>query len=60
MQTKSHEMPTESSIIGDKLTAPNAHYETSAETKYKYVIARVKTNNPNKPIAATINMELFG
>lgn len=53
-------MPTEPTIIGDAISPPNASYATSSGTKYEKLIARVKTNNPNKPIAGVINMELFG
>lgn len=53
-------MATESSIIGDTISPPISSYTTSSETKYKNLIAAVKTNDPNKPIAGTINMELFG
>lgn len=56
----SMDMPTEPSIIGDKISPPNAAYATSEGTKYENLIAAVKTNNPNKPVAGVINMELFG
>lgn len=55
----SMDMPTESSIIGDKLNAPNGFKQTTG-TKYQDLTAAVKTNNPNKPIYKVINMELFG
>lgn len=54
------DMPTESSIVGDKISAPSGNYSTSTETKYNNLIASVKTNNPDIPIAGVINMELFG
>lgn len=53
-------MPTESTIIGDSLSPPNSSYQTSIGTKYEHLTAAVKTNNPNKPVTAVINMELFG
>jgi uncharacterized protein involved in copper resistance len=53
-------MSTESTIIGDKFSAPEKNYKTSSATKYQPVKAAVKTNNPDKPIAANINMELSG
>jgi len=53
-------MPIESTIFGDSISAPNASYETSKGTKYDNIIARVKTNDTNKPVAGVINMELFG
>lgn len=59
MQHSMH-MPTEPTIIGDKILPPNSSYTTSVNTKYKNVIGAIKTNNPNKPIAGVINMELFG
>lgn len=54
------DMPTESKIIGDTLSPPNNDDETSDGTKYQNFVASVKTNNPNKAVARTINMELFG
>lgn len=56
----SMKMPTEPSIIGDKFSAPHNHYKTSSGTKYEKMTAAVMTNNPDKPIAKTIKMELFG
>lgn len=53
-------MPTEPTLIGDKITSPDQTFETSIDTKYKNIKAAVKTNNPNKPIAGVINMQLFG
>lgn len=53
-------MPTESTIIGDKMSPPKKSYSTSYGTKYQNMVAAVKTNDPNKPIANVINMELFG
>ncbi len=53
-------MPTEPTIIGDKMEPPNSSYKTSMGTKYQPMIAAVKTNDPNTPVAHVINMELFG
>src|SRR3990167_5140078 len=53
-------MPTEPTIIGDAISAPTSSYATSSGTKYENLTAAVKTNNPNKPVAGVINMELFG
>lgn len=58
--TMSHTMPTEPTIIGDKITPPQANYFTTPGTKYEKMIGAVKTNNPNKPVDGTIKMELFG
>ncbi len=54
------QMPTEPTIIGDKISAPTSSYSTSLDTKYDNLKAAVKTNNPNKPVSGVINMELFG
>lgn len=53
-------MPTESTILSDQISPSTTSYATSSGTKYEQLIATVKTNNPNKPIAGVINMELFG
>jgi len=53
-------MPTESSLIGDKMLSPAFSYKTSHETKYQNVTAAVKTNDPHKPVYKVIHMELFG
>jgi FtsP/CotA-like multicopper oxidase with cupredoxin domain len=53
-------MPTEPSITHDSITMPDTAYSTSRNTKYENIVAAVKTNDPNKPIAGVINMELFG
>jgi FtsP/CotA-like multicopper oxidase with cupredoxin domain len=53
-------MPTEPTVIGDKISLPNSSYATSSGTKYENLTATVKTNDPNKSIAGVINMELFG
>lgn len=55
-------MPTEPTIIGDKMISPSES-ELSIKTtgtKYQGLTAAVKTNNPNKPVDAVIRMELFG
>lgn len=54
------DMPTEPSITHDSITMPDTAYSTSRDTKYENTVAAVKTNDPNKPIAGLINMELFG
>lgn len=54
------DMPTEPTILSDKLSPPQSSYTTSSGTKYENITAAVKTNNPNIPIAKIINMELFG
>jgi CopA family copper-resistance protein len=53
-------MSTESTIIGDSISPPSSSYTTSLGTKYENIIGAVKTNNPDKPVAGVINMELFG
>lgn len=53
-------MPTESTIIGDSISPPHSIYKTSIGTKYDNLVSTVKTNDPNKPVAGVINMELFG
>lgn len=53
-------MPTESSLMGDKMISPTSSYKTSTETKYQHVTAAVKTNDPHKPVYKVIHMELFG
>lgn len=53
------QMPTESTIIGDKISAPSSFQETIG-TKYQDLTAEVKTNDPNKPVDGVIKMELFG
>lgn len=53
-------MPTEPSIIGDKISSPDSIYMTSKGTQYQDIVAAVKTNDPNKPIKGVIKMELFG
>ncbi|KTD37205.1 multicopper oxidase domain-containing protein [Legionella oakridgensis] len=58
--TSHHTMPTEPTIIGDKISAPNSSTATTSGTKYQNLMAAAKTNNPDKPVDGIINMELFG
>lgn len=60
MSSSSMTMPTEPSIIGDHITLPQKNYVTSCGTKYHNLIAAIPTNDPDKPIAGTIKLELFG
>lgn len=62
MSAMNHQMsmPLEPSIIGDSFSPSTTIYSTSMGTKYQPMIAAVKTNNPNKPVARVIKMELFG
>jgi len=55
-------MPTESTLVGDKILNPSAVPETltTPSIKYEPLVAAVKTNDPTKPIKGVINMELFG
>jgi len=53
-------MPTEPSIIGDTISAKNSYPAKTSGTQYQSLVAAVKTNDPNKPIAGIIRMELFG
>ncbi len=53
-------MPTEPTIIGDRVSSPSSAYTTSFGTKYQKLMAAIKTNDPNKPVSGVINMELFG
>jgi FtsP/CotA-like multicopper oxidase with cupredoxin domain/uncharacterized protein involved in copper resistance len=54
-------MPTEPTIIGDTFSSNHhTHAMTTPDTKYQPITAAVKTNDPTKPIASVINMELFG
>lgn len=60
--TMNMNMPTEPTIIGDKI-APVSKHELEIKTtgtKYQNLIAAVKTNNPSKPVNGIIKMELFG
>lgn len=60
--SSSMQMPTEPSIFGDKLLPYNEMQDGGLTfgTKYQNLSANVITNNPNKPIAGVIQMELFG
>lgn len=53
-------MPTEPTIIGDKICLPNSSQVMTMGTKYQNLTAAVKTNDPNIPVAGIIKMELFG
>lgn len=55
-------MPTEPTIVGDKMSPPNEALLDirTTGTKYQNLTAAVKTNDPNKPIYKVIRMELFG
>lgn len=53
-------MPIESTRVGDTIDPPSFIYRTSLGTKYQPLSAAVPTNDPNKPIAGVIKMELFG
>lgn len=61
-QTMDMNMPTEPTIGDDKIlpVSKNLLSIKTTGTKYQNLIAAVKTNNPNKPIAGVIRMELFG
>lgn len=54
------DMPTESTLVGDSIAPANTDQATTHGTKYQNLTAAVKTNDPNKPIAGIIRMELFG
>lgn len=54
------DMPLEPTIIGDTIAKPNSTQTITKGTKYQNLIAAVETNNPNKPVAGVIKMELFG
>jgi FtsP/CotA-like multicopper oxidase with cupredoxin domain len=53
-------MPIEPTRIGDMIAPSSSSSQTSSGTKYENLTAAVKTNDPNKPVAGVINMELFG
>lgn len=53
-------MPTEATIIGDRICPPHQSAATTRGTKYQDLMAAVKTNDPNKPVDGIIKMELFG
>ncbi len=59
MSDMSMMMPTESTLVGDKMLPPSS-YETSLDTKYQSIKGAVKTNDPHTPVFKTIHMELFG
>lgn len=53
-------MPTEPTRLGDQIAPPDFTYVTSVGTKYQSLQAAIKTNDPDKPVAGVIHMELFG
>ena len=53
-------MPTEPTIIEDKITSSQSTPSETYGTKYQSLIAAVKTNNPHRAVTGTIKMELFG
>ncbi|WP_420324293.1 multicopper oxidase domain-containing protein [Legionella santicrucis] len=53
-------MPIEPTRMGDTIESPDSTYRTSLGTKYQLMQAARPTNDPDKPIAGVINMELFG
>lgn len=56
----SMDMPTEPTVVGDKIVSPTAVEAKTTGTKYQNLAAAVKTNNPIKPVNGVIKMELFG
>ncbi|MBA2655302.1 MAG: multicopper oxidase domain-containing protein [Gammaproteobacteria bacterium] len=54
------QMPTEPSIIGDRICPTNSSKAMTMGTKYQDLTAAVATNDPNKPVYGIIKMELFG
>jgi FtsP/CotA-like multicopper oxidase with cupredoxin domain/uncharacterized protein involved in copper resistance len=59
MNSGSMDMPTEPSVFVDTISKPTTSFTTPG-TKYQNLIAAVKTNDPNIPVAGEIKMELFG
>lgn len=55
-------MPTEPTIVGDKITIPNKNRLAikTTGTKYQDLKAATPTNDPHKPVDGIIRMELFG
>ena len=55
-------MQTEPSIIGDHLEKPTVALlkMKTRGTQYQDLIARVKTNNPKRPVYRVLRLELFG
>lgn len=53
-------MPIEPSVKNDSLSPSSTLYTTTQGTKYQPMRAAEPTNNPYKPIANVIQMELFG
>ncbi|MBX9585949.1 MAG: multicopper oxidase domain-containing protein [Gammaproteobacteria bacterium] len=54
------DMPTESTIVGDTLCPNDALYKSTKNTQYQKIVAKDKTNDPNKNVDRVIKMELFG
>lgn len=54
------DMPTEPTIMGDTIALEPSSQNITKGTKYQHLIAKVETNDPNKPLAGVIKMELFG
>jgi len=53
-------MPTEPNVLGDTIFHDKKMHDVTFGTKYQNLIAKVRTNNPNKSIAGIIKLELFG
>ena len=53
-------MPVEPTRHSDVIAKPESTYVTSVTPSYQHAKAVVKTNDPAKPVAGVINMELFG
>ena len=60
MGSMSMSMPTEATVIGDKLLPFTPSEAKTFGTKYQSLKAAVKTNDPNKLVSKVIKMELFG
>lgn len=60
MSSMDMSMPTEATIIGDKLLPFTPSEAKTFGTKYQSLQAAVKTNDPDKPVSKVIKMELFG
>lgn len=53
-------MPTEPTIIGDRIIPTSSSRTITIGTKYQNLRAAVKTNDPSKPVNNIIKIELFG
>ena len=61
--TKNHNtlnIPLDVNLTEDKIEPPSHDVKTSPTTKYQNIAASHPTNDPNKPLEGTINLELFG